>query len=166
MKKALLIRFGGLGDLLVALPSIRLLRGKWADARLTLACREEYGALLRETGVVDEIMPEDSRLLAPLFSGAPAAESGFSDRLGSFDLIMGWTHGPHGSFPRSIHADPRAPEQLSRCFFRKTAEAIGESGSLPIDEWARLPTGRLQGSEILSRMERGGRERRAAVVHP
>jgi ADP-heptose:LPS heptosyltransferase len=164
MKKALLIRFGGLGDLLVALPSIRLIRGKWADARLTLACREQYGALLKETGVVDEIVPEDSRLLTPLFS--EAAESRLSDYLGSFDLIMGWTHGHHGGFPRSIHADPRESGPLSRFFFRKTAEAIGASASLSIDEWSRLPTGRLPRAEILNWMPREGREKRAAVVHP
>jgi len=177
MKKALLIRFGGLGDLLVAVPSIRLIRGKRADARLTLACREQYGALLKEAGVVDEIMPEDSRLLTPLFS--ETSESRLSGQLGSFDLIMGWTHGRQGSFLKdrpaagagadkiySIHADPRESGPLSRFFFRKTAEAIGESGSLSIGEWARLPTGRLPRAEILNWMPREGREKRAAVVHP
>jgi hypothetical protein len=98
MKNALLVRFGGLGDLLVALPSFRLVRGKYPRARLTLACRAEYGALLRERGVVDEIVPEDSRLLTPLFSGAPEAKAKNSDWLGSFDLVMAWTHGALGGF--------------------------------------------------------------------
>jgi len=100
MKKALLVRFGGLGDLLVALPSIRLIRWKYPEARLTLACRREYGALLQETGVVDEIITKDSRLLMPLFAEAPEADTELSDWLGSFDLIMGWTHGREGHFSR------------------------------------------------------------------
>jgi ADP-heptose:LPS heptosyltransferase len=167
MKKALLVRFGGLGDLLVALPSIRLIRGKYPDARLTLACRGEYGALLRETGVVDEIIPEDSRRLMPLFSGAPTAETELCERLGPFDMIMGWTHGQkENSLFRFIHAGPRESEPLSRFFFRKTAEAIGESGALSIDEWARLPTGRLQMADGSEGIVGGIKKKRGAVVHP
>jgi ADP-heptose:LPS heptosyltransferase len=167
MKKALLIRFGGLGDLLVALPSIRLIRGKYPDARLNLACRGEYGALLRETGVVDEIIPEDSSLLMPLFCEAPAANTELSDRLGSFDLIMGWSHGQReNSLFRFIHADPRNSGPLSRFFFRKTAETIGESGALSIDEWARLPTGRLQRADGSRPIAGGEGRKRRAVVHP
>jgi ADP-heptose:LPS heptosyltransferase len=178
MKKALLVRFGGLGDLLVALPSIRLIRGKYPDARVTLACRGEYGALLQETGVVDEIIPEDSPRLLPLFSEAPTAETERRKRLGSFDLIMGWTHGQKGYFkgaraararPGEIHfirINPQESAPLNRLFFRETAEAIGESGDVSIDEWAYLPTGRLQralGSECLVG---GMKKKRGAVVHP
>ena len=161
MKKALLVRFGGLGDLLVALPSIRLIRWKYPEARLTLACRSEYGALLQETGVVDEIITEDSRLLMPLFAEASEADTELSDWLGSFDLIMGWTHGGKGHFSRSgfrfIQADPQESEPLNRQFFRKTAETLGESSALSIGEWARLPTGRLQKAEAL---------KRTVVIHP
>jgi len=167
MKKALLVRFGGLGDLLVALPSIRLIRGKCPDARLTLACRGEYGALLREAGVVDEIITEDSPRLLPLFSEAPTAETELSGRLGPFDLIMGWTHGQkENSLFRFIHAGPRESEPLSRFFFRKTAEALGESGDVSIDEWARLPTGRLQRALGSEGIVGGMKKKRGAVVHP
>jgi len=156
MKKALLVRFGGLGDLLVALPSIQLIRGKYPEARLTLACREEYGALLQETGVVDEIITEDSRLLMPLFAEAPEADTELLDWLGSFDLIIGWTHGRKAQI-HFIQADPQESEPLNRLFFRKTAEMLGESSALSIDEWARLPTGRLQKAEPL---------KRTVVIHP
>jgi ADP-heptose:LPS heptosyltransferase len=178
MKKALLVRFGGLGDLLVALPSIRLIRGKYPDARVTLACRGEYGALLREAGVVDEIITEDSPRLLPLFSEAPTAETELSGRLGPFDLIMGWTHGQKGYFKGAqaagarpaeihfIHINPQESGPLNRLFFRKTAEILGESGPLSIDEWASLPTGRLQRADVLKRIEGEGGKRRGAVVHP
>jgi ADP-heptose:LPS heptosyltransferase len=55
---------------------------------------------------------------------------------------------------------------LSRFFFRRTAEAIGESGSLSIDEWARLPAGRLQRAEVLERIVGGEGKKRAAIIHP
>jgi ADP-heptose:LPS heptosyltransferase len=179
MKKALLVRFGGLGDLLVALPSIRLIRGKYPDARLTLACRGEYGALLQETGVVDEIIPEDSLRLLPLFSEAPTAETEGRERLGSFDLIMGWTHGQKGYFSKRaraaaartgeihfIHINPQESGPLNRFFFRKTAEILGGGGALSIDEWAYLPTGRLQRALGSEGIVVGMKKKRGAVVHP
>jgi len=178
MKQALLIRFGGLGDLLVALPSIRLLRGKYPEAHLILACREEYGALLLGAGVVDEIVSQDSRLITPLFSGKTEAQQVLSDWLGSFELIMGWNHGrkkhfisvPKGSaLPAGIHfihADPWVSGQLSRFFFRKTAEVLGESGVPSIEDWARLPADRVQRTEILGRFYSPEGKKPYAVVHP
>jgi lipopolysaccharide heptosyltransferase III len=165
MKKALLVRFGGLGDLLVALPSIRLIRGKYPDARLTLACRQEYGALLRERGVVDEVVAEDSRLLTPLFSEKREEAATISDWLGSFDLIMGWTHGRKGP-NLFIRADPTEPGQLSRLFFRKTSEALGESSAPSIDEWARLPVGRLKRAIAAARTVGEQGTKPNVVVHP
>jgi len=178
MKTALLVRFGGLGDLLIALPSIRLIRGKYPDARLTLACRGEYGALLQEAGVVDEIIPEDSPRLLPLFSEAPTAETERRERLGPFDMIMGWTHGQKGNFKGApaasawsaeihfIHINPQESGPLNRLFFLKTAEAIGEIGALSIDEWACLPTGRLQRALGSEGIVGGMKKKRGAVVHP
>ncbi len=179
MKEALLIRFGGLGDLLVALPSIRLIRGKCPRARLTLACRGEYGSLLRETGVVDEIIPEDSRWLTPLFSEAPEEQIKSSARLRSFEWILDWSHSCQGGLmekcpasndaPRKflfIRADPRESGQLSRYFFKKTAEALGESRSFSIADWTRLPTSRLQRPATLNPMAGADGKKRPAVVHP
>ena len=56
MKSILLFRLGGLGDLLVAFPSIYLLRKELFPCSITLVCREEYGSLLKETGVVDNLV--------------------------------------------------------------------------------------------------------------
>jgi len=108
MKEALLIRFGGLGDLLVALPSIRLVRGKFPDARLTLACRKQYGELLLDAGFVDKIMAEDSPVLLPLFEDGVGTEADLSSRLESFDWIVGWTHGDKGFLAKA--GAPRASD--------------------------------------------------------
>jgi heptosyltransferase-3 len=152
MNNALLVRFGGLGDLLVTLPSIRFLRAKLPEVRLTLVCRGEYGALFLEAGVVDEIIPENSRRLLPLFNADAALESDFAGWLGSFDLIMAWTQGNPGDFllkapgiraggalPCVIPADPGGSAQMSVVFFQKTAKSLGESPSIRIEELSRLP---------------------------
>jgi lipopolysaccharide heptosyltransferase III len=179
MKNVLLIRFGGLGDLLVALPSIRLLRGKFPDARLTLACRKQYGELLLDAGVVDEIISEDSPELLPLFDDRPKAETVLPSRLESFDRIVVWTHGGSGLLTKGgiaadvrsgrfhfLKADPRGSIQLSRQFFRKTAEIIGESGALSIDDWAGLPPDRAARTDASGSIIKGEEVRRAVVVHP
>jgi len=152
MKNALLIRYGGLGDLIVALPSIRLLRTRFPGARLTLVCRKQYGELFLEAGVVDEVISEDSRLLLPLFDAQASLNGDFTSWLGAFDLIMAWTQGSPDDFlskargiqaggvrPFVIQADPGKSAPLSSIFFRRTAESLGESGSLRIEEWSRLP---------------------------
>ncbi|MFZ2054262.1 MAG: glycosyltransferase family 9 protein [Candidatus Aminicenantales bacterium] len=152
MKNALLVRFGGLGDLLVTLPSIRFLRAKFPEARLTLVSRKQYGGLFLEAGVVDEIIPEDNRRLLPFFKSEASLDSDFAGWLVSFDSIMAWTQGKAEDFllkapgiqagsarPFIIQADPGKSEPLSRVFFRKTAESLGESASLRIEGWSRLP---------------------------
>lgn len=152
MKNALLVRFGGLGDLIVVLPSIRFLRAKFPEARLTLISRKRYGGLFLETGVVDEILPEDDRLLLPLFDAKTPSSPEAAGRLGTFDAIIAWTQGSAEDFllkvpgirggrarPRVIGAGPGRSEPLSRVFFRETAIALGEKALPPIEEWSRLP---------------------------
>ncbi|MGB7297017.1 MAG: glycosyltransferase family 9 protein [Candidatus Aminicenantales bacterium] len=151
MKNALLIRFGGLGDLIVALPSIRFLRAKFPEARLTLVSRKRYGDLFLEAGVVDDILPEDSRRLLPLFDAKASLNREFADWLGTFDFITAWTQGSAEDFllkapgiqaanvrPDVIQAGPGMSESLSRIFFRETAKALGESVPPSIEEWSRL----------------------------
>ncbi len=153
MKRALLVRFGGLGDLLVTLPSIRYLRAKFPEAKLSLVCRREYGRLFLEAGVVDEIIAEDSRRLLPLFRADVSSGRDSAAWLESFDSVMVWTQESPVSFlrkapglqegserPRIIRADPRGKEQLSRAFFLKTAESVGETDIPSLDEWSRLPS--------------------------
>jgi heptosyltransferase-3 len=152
MKNALLVRFGGLGDLLVALPSVRFLRARFPEARLALVCRRQYGELFLQAGIVDEIMPEDDRRLLPLFEAEASSGADFNGWLRSFDSIIAWTQANPENFlikapgiktgsarPCIIQADPGKQEPLSRVFFRKTAESLGENASLSIEEWSRLP---------------------------
>jgi ADP-heptose:LPS heptosyltransferase len=179
MNSVLLIRFGGLGDLLLALPSIRLVRAACPDAHVVLACRKAYGGLLVEAGVVDEIIPEDSPRLLPLFDDERASGAASQGGPGPFDLVIGWTHGGSRHFAKSasfrsrgegefhlLTADPRVPSPLSRQFFEKTAAALGAGGNRPIEEYAFLP---VIGPPRELRSVRGsygeGRKRRV-IIHP
>ena len=152
MNNALLVRFGGLGDLLVTLPAIRFIRAKFPEAKLTLICREQYGRLYLEAGIVDEIIPEDSRRLLPLFEAEASSGGDSAAWLASFDSVIAWTQENPESYllkapgfrggkarPWIIQADPLGKEPLSRVFFRNTVKATGQTVVPPAEEWSRLP---------------------------
>ncbi|MEW5901874.1 MAG: glycosyltransferase family 9 protein [Acidobacteriota bacterium] len=179
MENALLIRFGGLGDLLVALPAIRLLRLSFPSARLILSCRKTYGALLREAGVADRIIPEDSPLLLPLFNDFPASSGREVGWLKEFDLIAGWMQGEKAGHLEQIlaasnltakiciiHSLFAKNEKLSLFFFRKTGEIANVDDSIPFEKCALLPLTvemRAKGLALRGDEKPAGRY---AVVHP
>jgi hypothetical protein len=118
-------------------------------------------------------------MLLPLFDEGPAAEENLSRRLGSFDLVVGWNHSGKGHFSKAgiarsarpveirlLGADPKGMTQLSRQFFRKTAEVIGASSLLSIDEWAGLPALSLWKREGTRPVSGGEERKRGVVVHP
>ncbi len=188
MKSALLFRLGGLGDLMVAFPAIYLLRKKLSPCLLTLVCREEYGSILKETGVVDEIVSVGESSLAPLFNSPPYPEE-LSNWLKGFPLVLGWmqkenslNHKEFCSFLdlkrcRFFVLDPVIQGPFSRYYFGKTHEYLtGIEGPNPsFSRCARLPLSssqeeaglRLLGKE-LSKGRRKGAEKRPKIVvaHP
>jgi len=188
MKSVLLFRLGGLGDLMVAFPSIYLLRKKFSSHSLTLVCRHEYGLILEETGVVDEIVSVEQRRLAPLFESRPYPQE-LARWLKEFSLILGWmqkenslNHKELCTFLgrercRFFMLDPDLPGPISRHFFEKTLEYLPEKeGPRPsFSDCTLLPlrSGQIDVElgllgEGLSKNKKGGVEKRekTVVVHP
>jgi len=135
---AILFRAGGLGDLLVALPSIGLVRKRLRGFSLTLAGRREYAGLLVRAGVVDTGLDFDDRGLAPFFAtagpfgtghvrgrmacgsgdggSAPEAEPRSESILpGGFALAVGWFNGKGNRSPD--RGAPLAGAAAVRSFF-------------------------------------------------
>jgi ADP-heptose:LPS heptosyltransferase len=157
MTSALLVRLGGLGDLLVALPSLRLVRAAFPEAELHLLCRPEYGGLLREAGVVDLAFSADDPKWMPLFDAEPPARLG--GMLSGYDWIAGWFHGRKVAAELPFHAfrhDPASGAAISRGFFDATADVLRAFGRSP----ASFDDCRLLFPGDPTRRER------LAVVHP
>jgi heptosyltransferase-3 len=105
MTSALLIRLGGLGDLLVALPALRLVRASFPDASLHLLARKEYGRLLLEAGVVNAVFAADDMKWMSLFDAGrsvpanaggqarPPVPAEFRQESARYDWIAGWFNG-------------------------------------------------------------------------
>lgn len=70
ISRAILFRVGGLGDLLVALPAVSLVRRSIPESRLTLVGRPEYAGLLKQAGIVDEVAAFDDPGMATIFAHA------------------------------------------------------------------------------------------------
>jgi heptosyltransferase-3 len=180
LTRALLIKLGGLGDLLVALPSIMLLRKSFPGARIDLVGRKTYGELLRERGVVDAVFSADDAVWLPIFDPGLERRRGFAKKLAGYDLILGWfleypgarskienIQGETTSDSRYFRAPGLPPFQriiydrganlsISRYFFEKTAGFVRDNGLLEFsfEECAVLPKARVR------------RRQKFAVVHP
>jgi len=143
-----------LGDLLSALPSLRLLRAVFPEARIVLVCRPAYGRLLASAGVVDAVEDADDFRWAVLASPEAAVMAGAGRNLPPADLIAGWFHSPAaGDFRsaaavlrpaaeiRAFESDPAAGRPLNRSFFEQTAAAFPGSGRRTgaFEDFARLP---------------------------
>jgi heptosyltransferase-3 len=180
MKSVLLFRLGGLGDLLVAFPSIYFLRKKISSCSITLVCREDYGLIFKETGAVDNLVSEGDPRMAPLFAGSAHLDGELVRWLEGFSLVFGWMQKKSSlqieqSLPlqsrkksRFFVSDPAYPGQISRYFFDKTAEFLdrgeapgfNECRILPLSSEQRRDGLTLLGKRVLKEGER------FVVVHP
>ena len=179
--RVLLLRFGGLGDLLAVLPAISYLRKTMPDGEFTLVCREEYGGLFQDAGIVDRLVPAGGRRAAALFGGLSGADLETRRWAGGFTLAAAWMQKP---------PDPSLEEGLrsigipevrvialpsllavtnSRFFFDSTVSHVPNArvNAPTFDECARLP---LSEKAIASarglRSSIGGGRGSFAVVHP
>ena len=178
VKTVIAVRRGGLGDLLIALPSLRLLRAVFPEARIVLVARPPYGRLLAAAGVVDAVEDADDFRWAALASPEAATGAAGSRLRPSADLVVGWFHSATSKDFRSAAAalwpeaeiqafksDPAAGRPLNKTFFEQTAAALSLTGRRisAFEDCARLP--------IPEREDRSKRENRLSagpyiVVHP
>jgi heptosyltransferase-3 len=181
MKSILLVRLGGLGDLLAVLPSIRFVRSLYPGVRLTLVGRPEYGILYRTTGWVDALEPGSGARFARIFSeDALAAEEG-RIWLAGFDFVLGWMQPESGAGFREslgrlgvegkiLTGDPRSGLTVSRHFFDLTARSLeaGGTGLPSYEDCLALPLGVCQrrAGRVLAVRAGIGPGCRYAVIHP
>jgi ADP-heptose:LPS heptosyltransferase len=168
----LMFRLGGLGDLLIALPSIAFVRKKIPAAKLTLVGRAEYASLLQKTGVVDDVLSWERREISGLFQTEPGADGSLTNWVRGFFLALGWVQEKGSAHLEAklrslgikeshfIVADLSSRVPLSRFLFDQTAAFFGrETGpEIPFEDCACLP---ISAAPVDS-----GRNRKFVVVHP
>ncbi len=168
-----MLRALGLGDALTGVPALRGIRRAFPGAHLVLACPRAVGSLLREHGVVDDVLAVSGlALLAPdaLVRAVDEAPVGLRERLRSgIDVGVNL----HGNGPQSAAALAALCPGRVIAFASAVhpAGAVHDAGEHEVDRWCRLVSGAAApctpGDLVLPALAALGGERAGTVgVHP
>jgi heptosyltransferase-2 len=106
MRKILVLRGGALGDFIVTLPALTLLRERWPRARLELVGNATAAQLARNRGLLDAVHSQHEARWSALFGDAPLPPE-LARWLGEFDLVVSYWPDPDGELRRRfpLHAE-------------------------------------------------------------
>ncbi|MBS0662401.1 MAG: glycosyltransferase family 9 protein [Verrucomicrobia bacterium] len=106
--RILVLRGGALGDLVVTLPALALLRRRWPAARLELAGNPVAGRLALDARLADVLHSQHEGRWAALYGSTPLPPD-FRTWLAGFDLVVTYWPDPTGELARHfpLHAGQR-----------------------------------------------------------
>jgi heptosyltransferase-3 len=102
LNRILVIRGGAIGDFVLTLPSIKLLRDRFPGARLEILGYPHIVALAEKRYYADAIRSIEDGLLASFFAKHGELPSRLCDYFGSFDLIVSYLFDPNGIFEANL----------------------------------------------------------------
>ena len=94
--RVLVIRGGAIGDFILTLPAIRLLRENIADCHLEVLGYPGIIDLAVTAGLADATRSLEHRTMAPLFARGATIDEGVCDYLRSFNLVVSYLYDPDG----------------------------------------------------------------------
>ncbi len=102
MNRILVIRGGAIGDFVLTLPAIKLLRDRFPNARLEILGYPHIVALAEKRYYADAIRSIEYGPLASFFAKHGELPFELSDYFGSFDLIVSYLFDPDGIFAANL----------------------------------------------------------------
>ena len=105
MRRLLILRGGALGDFLVTLPAIALLRERWPAAEIELIGNPVAAALAQSRGLLDRVHPQSSARWLPLHGREPLPPE-LHTWLSDFDLILSFQPDPAGDLAARFPLQP------------------------------------------------------------
>jgi heptosyltransferase-3 len=102
MNRILVIRGGAIGDFVLTLPSIKLLRDRFPRAHIEILGYKHIAALAEKRFYADAIRSIEDGRLAAFFARDAALRREFSDYFGRFDLIVSYLFDPDGTFKSNL----------------------------------------------------------------
>lgn len=100
--RVLVIRGGAIGDFILTLPTLRLLRDTIAGCHIEVIGYPAIAELAREAGLADDIRSLDHRSMAPLFAKTAPIDEALAEHLRSFNLVVSFLYDPDGLFRASL----------------------------------------------------------------
>ncbi len=102
MSRILVIRGGAIGDFVLTLPAIGLLRDRFPEAQIEILGARQIIALAEKRYYADAVRSLESGTLAPFFAKKAALPPAWVDYFGSFDLIVSYLFDPDGIFRENL----------------------------------------------------------------
>ena len=128
-RRVLVIHPGALGDVLQAVPALRVLASLEGGARVSLAAQPRLAALLAGAGAVDEALSSDALGLEALFADAPLGPA-LAERLAGAHAVVSWFGARQAPYPERLRA--RAPRAI-------VAPPVPEATRMPpVPVWRHL----------------------------
>lgn len=100
--RVLVIRGGAIGDFILTLPVLRLLRDMIADSHIEVLGYPAIAELARTAGLADSIRSLEHRTMAPLFAKTAPIDEALAEHLRSFNLVVSFLYDPDGLFRASM----------------------------------------------------------------
>jgi heptosyltransferase-3 len=102
MNRILVIRGGAIGDFVLTLPAIKLLRDNFPQARIEIFGYRHIVALAERRFYADATRSIESASLAPFFAKDAALPVELTEYFGGFDLILSYLFDPDGVFHNNL----------------------------------------------------------------
>jgi heptosyltransferase III len=102
MRRILVIRGGAIGDFVLTLPAIKLLREGFPGARLEIVAYKHIAALAENRFYAEAIRSIEYGPLASFFGRDGELNDELSHYFGSFDLVVSYLFDPDGIFHRNL----------------------------------------------------------------
>jgi heptosyltransferase-2 len=96
--KILFIRGGALGDFIVTLPTLRLLRQRWPDAHIEVLGHPRLAEIALQRYYLNAIRSVNHGPLSAFFTPRAVLDPTWMDYIGSFDLVLSYFYDPDGLF--------------------------------------------------------------------
>ncbi|MGZ3639900.1 MAG: glycosyltransferase family 9 protein [Ktedonobacterales bacterium] len=186
-RRIVCIRPGALGDTLLTLPALALLREQWPNAEITFVARGESLPLAQASGLAHSTYAYELPAWSALFAEDVAAGTGASNRLPcslAGNAAIAWLHDGEGLVARNLgrlgalpvviaqtqpHTDP--PEHMALTLARGTVR-LGVTAHASVEELRamlprlRVPVQDEHAADELWRSQWAGDEERVIALHP
>lgn len=100
--RVLVIRGGAIGDFILTLPALRLLRDTIAGCHLEVIGYPGIAALAQAASLADTVRSLEHRTMAPLFAKNAPIDEALAQHLRSFNMVVSFLYDPDGLFRASL----------------------------------------------------------------
>jgi len=133
----LCIRGGALGDLIVTLPTLRLVRERWPDAHIEILGHPRLAEIAVNRFYLNAARSVNHRTMSAFFTPHAVLDPDWMDYFGDFDLVLSYFYDPDGLFLENLNRckpvevltyPPRVPADFGRPAARHFAGMVEPLG--------------------------------------